>query len=1065
MSISSVSIRNPVFSWMIMASLIIFGGISFLRMGISLNPDVDFPVISVTLTLEGAAPEVMETDVVDVVEDAVMGIEGVRHVNSTARTGVASVIIEFELSRNIDLALQDVQSRIAQAQRRLPREMDPPTIMKINAEDQPILWLAVQSKAVPLRDLLIYVRDDLKDKFATVPGVGEVFLGGYVDPNMRIWVDDKKLSAYNLTVNDLIETVRSEHREPPAGEIDTPLKQYNVRTLGEATNPEEFARLVINQRGGSPNFRPLRMGEVAKMEAGLADIRRISRADGITAIGLGIRKQRGSNAVEVAHAVKARMREVEARLPKGVELTVNYDGTKFIEQSVRELNFTLLLAAMLTALICWLFLGSWSSTLNVILAIPTSIVGSFIILYFAGFTLNLMTLLALSLSIGIVVDDAIMVLENIIRHREKGKGRVEAALVGSREITFAALAATVAIVAIFLPVAFMKGIIGRFFFQFGVTITVAVLLSLLEALTLTPMRCSQFVEAGGERRTHLGRWFEIGFNASRAFYGRTLAIALRHRVLTLLGALLFFAASFSCIGWLNKEFSPSQDISIFLLRGETPVGSSIQYTSSRFQEIEEFLAGRKEVRSYYVAVGGFVGGEVNTGMSFISLKDKGQRGIDPTLGREITMQELMAVMRQRFGNRPDFKVTLQDLSQGGFDIGHGFPVEVTIQGPDWDSLALYARQIMEEMKKTGLHMDVDTDYKVGMPEIQVRPDRVKASAHGVSVASIGETVNAMIGGLLVGRYPEGGHRYDVRVKLQEDQRDPMSRVRSLYVRNNRGEMVPLADVVNLLEKPTLQTINRHDRERAVAVFANVQEGKSQRDAMKAAEEIAKKVLPPGYHLANSGSAETFKESFQSLIFALILGLIVSYMVLASQFNSYIDPFTVLMALPFSFSGAFLALLLAGHSINIYSMIGLILLMGIVKKNSILLVDFTNQIRARGETNIHQALQKACPIRFRPIIMTSVSTIVGALPAALSLGPGAETRSPMAVAVIGGLFVSTLLTLYVVPVTYSLLSKLERRRLTIAEVPGTEVKTLRGAADELVSSDSEAESSPAAKRRG
>jgi hydrophobe/amphiphile efflux-1 (HAE1) family protein len=1022
MTLSEISIRRPVFAWMLMVGLIGFGALTFTRMGVSQLPDVDFPTISISLNFEGAAPEVMEMDVVDVVEDAIMSVEGVRSVLSSARNSSGRITVEFEISRNIDSALQDVQAKLAQVQRLLPREMDPPVVSKSNPEDQPILWLAVTSANLPAKDLMSFVRDRIKDQFTTIPGVGEIILGGYVDPALRVWVDDKKLEKYALSVTDVISTIQNEHSEPPAGIIESGAREFNVRTLGEARDVGEFKDLLINTRGGQPNFARIRLKDVARVEEGLADVRRLSRTKGVPAIGLGIRKQRGANSVAVARAVKAKMLEVAKTLPQELQIGVNFDTTKFIEESVSELNFTLILSAILTAVVCWGFLGSLSSTFNVVLAIPTSIVGAFTILYFWGFTLNTFTLLALSLAIGIVVDDATMVLENIVRHREMKKSREQAALDGSREITFAAVAATVSIIAIFLPVAFMTGIIGKFFFQFGVTMTVAVALSLLEALTLTPMRCAAFVDVQ-ERTSRVGRGIETGLHRVSGLYRTTLAWALSHRALVMIGSLVFFAASMVSVQFLNKEFLPPEDQSRFIIRLMTPVGSSLSFTDEKVKEVEAFLATRPEVNGYFTSIGGFGGGDVNSGMAFVTMKPKSERSI--------SQFELMDICRREFRKIKDVRAVIQDLSSRGFSSSRGFPVEFTVQGPDWDKLAAYSTQIMAELEKTGLVTDLDTDYQVGAPELRIIPDRDKAAARGVSISTIGQTVNALIGGLVVGRYSRGGHRIDIRLKLEEQTgASRAERVRSLNVRNNRGELIPLMDVVRLEEKPTLQVISRKERERAVTVFANVRKGASQQTALETVQQIAARVLPPEYYVKLSGSSQTFQESINSLFVALILGIFVAYMVLASQFNSFIDPVTVLMALPFSVSGAFVALLVSRQSLNIYSMIGLILLMGIVKKNSILLVEFTNQVRehARGGKSVRESLLEACPIRLRPILMTSIATIVGAIPPALAIGPGAETRIPMAVCVVGGVIVSTLLTLYVVPCAYSLFSRFERKKL-------------------------------------
>jgi hydrophobe/amphiphile efflux-1 (HAE1) family protein len=1023
MNLSEISIKRPVFAWMLMFGLIVFGGICFMRMGISQLPDVDYPVVSVNIRLEGAAPEVIETSVIDIVENAVMTIQSIRNVTSRSENSEGTVTIEFELDRDIDLAVQDVQAKVASVMQKLPKDTASPTIRKSNPEDQPIMLLTLESDKFPLKDLMSYANDRIKNQFSTVAGVGDITMSGYRDPNLRIWVNEKSLNAYSLSVNDVINTIANEHLERPAGQLEEGKRQLNVRTMGEAKTIEEFSNLLINQRGGQPNYAPIALKKVARIEEDLADTLSISRAMGTPGVALNILKQRGSNAVAVSKAVRIKIAEVQKGLPEGMKLGINFDATRYIEQAVDELNLTLVLSALLTGLVCWMFLGSWSSTLNVLLAIPTSVVGTFIVLYFSGFTLNTFTLLGLSLSIGIVVDDSIMVLENIIRHQEKGKGRILAALAGSSEISFAAMAATISVVAIFLPVAFMSGVIGKFFFQFGVTITVAVMLSLLEALTLTPMRCSQFVSIG-KRTTRFGQGVEWMMDKARDLYASSLALALNHRVNVIVIALIIFALSFSALLFLNKEFIPPEDQSRFNVRLKTPVGSALSYSDSKFREVENFLSKRPEVDRYVLNVGGSSPGDANSGSARVTMKDRGKRGIDPAVGHELSQQEFMDLCRKQFNKIPDVRAVVQDLSIRAFTASRGFPVEFTVQGPDWNKLADYSKSIMEELGKTGLVTDLDTNYSLGQPELQVVPDRKKATQYGVSIASISQVVEAMIGGVAVGTYEKNGHRYDIRVKLEESKEDPRSKVNSLFVRNNRGELTQLSRLITMEEKKSMIEIWRSNRERSITVFANVKTGESQQNALQAAQEISKRILPPEYHIALTGSSQTFTESLQSLVWVLLLGIVVAYMVLASQFNSFTDPLSVLMALPFSISGALMALLITQRSINIYSVIGLILLMGIVKKNSILLVDFTNQVRERGEASVDKALLIACPIRLRPILMTSVATIAGAVPAALAIGPGAESRTPMAIAVIGGVIFSTVLTLYVVPCFYRVMSRFE-----------------------------------------
>lgn len=1025
MTLSDISIKNPVFAWMLMAALILFGLLSFGRLGVGQLPDVDFPVVSVSLTWEGAAPEVMETDVIDIVEDAIMGVQGVRDVSSSIMQGSATVTIEFELDKDIDIAVQDVKAKIDQAQNRLPDDMDPPVITKVNPEDHPILMISIASKTKTMPELMTYVQDNIKDQFTTIKGVGDIFLGGFVDRNLRIWVDADKLNTYQLTVQDVISAVKQEHQEVPAGRIETKTNEYNVRVMGEALNPDEFASIIIPTRAGQPIYKPIYIRDVATTEDGLADVRRIARSMGKQIVGMGILKQRGANEIDVSHRVLARLEEIKNTLPGDVEIEVRYNRTKSSEDSIHELLFTLILSALATSLVCWIFLGSWTATINILLAIPTSILGTFLVIYFLGFTLNTFTVLGLSLAIGIVVDDAIMVLENIVRWREKGAEKVEAARKGSRQITFAALAATIALIAIFLPVAFMSGIIGKFFYQYGVTIAVAVALSLLEALTLAPMRCSQFLVVG-QRVTAFGKKVDGGFKMLAKNYKIALEKIITKPALTLIVATVFFIISLLFFVILRKEFVPSQDISIVLCRLQTPEGSSMDFTSERFKQAEDFVMTRPEVKGYVAIIGGFTGGQANGGMMFITFKDPRDRPIVPPAKHRLSQNELMGVFRAQFNKIPDLKAFVQDVSLSGFSAQRGFPIEFSIRGPDWEKLAVYAGEIRSKMNQSSLVTDVDSDYLANIPEIQVMPDRDKAEERGVSVDAIGNAINALIGGERIGKYTKDGRRYDVRVRLVPSQRAQFEDIEKILVWNNRGELVQLKNVIKIERKPKPLTITRRNRERAISIFANIAQGKSQPDALKEVEDIAKKILPAGYRIVFSGSTQTFQESFSSLIIAFWLGIIVAYMVLASQFNSYLHPVAVLFALPFSISGALISLWLGGQSLNIYSIIGIILLMGIVKKNSILLVDFTNKMREQ-KLPVREAILKACPIRLRPILMTSVATITAAIPPALAIGPGAETRVPMAVTIIGGVMVSTVLTLFVVPCVYLLFSKIERKK--------------------------------------
>ncbi len=1015
MHISELSIRRPVFAWMLMLSLILFGGIGFYRMGVSQFPDVDFPYVSIQLVYEGAAPEVMEKDVIDPVEGAIVSIQGIKNISSRAASGRASINVEFELSKDVDVAVQEVQTAIARAQRNLPDDIEPPIITKANIEDQPIMWLAVRSDKLSREELMYLVRGQIRDQLSTVNGVSEVILGGYVEPALRVDINAALLNRYQLTVDDIINSIQREHKEEPAGHIDTAETESSVRVMGEAANVDEFKTVVIKRRGGGPNYAPLAISQVAEISEGLNDVRRISRVGGETAVGLGIRKQRGSNAVQVGENVKKKLAQLQKQLPPGVQMSVNFDTTPHIQETVHELLFTILLAALLTAIVCWTFLGSISSTINVLLAIPTSIIGAFWIMQALGFTLNTFSLLGLSLAIGIVVDDAIIVLENIMRHAEMGKTRLRAAIEGSKEISFAVLATTFSLTAIFLPVAFLQGIIGKFFFQFALTLCVAVLLSCLEALTLAPMRCSQFL-ATGHRTTKIGRAVEWILGSATERYARSLPFFLLHRWKTLIFTGLFFAASMSLIFVVPREFTPAEDQGSLFVQVKAKQGSSMAHTDGKMREVEKIVTEDPSVERYFSGVGGFTGGESNSGFVFITLKDRKVRKLSQAKVADGLREKLKAVK--------DVRAFIPSGSGGIFGGGSNYAVNFGVRGPDWDKLGGYAEQIVKEMNETGRFTDVQIPDVKGAPEIHIIPDRQKALQLGVEISEISRAVRVLVGGFPAALYAKGGLRYDVVVQLREADRKSIDQIRSILVRNTRGELVSLAQLVKIENKTTAPVITRENRVRSITVSGNPAKDVPQEDALNEAQSIARKILPEGYFVALSGSSEEFKNATFSLVFALVLGILVAYMVLGSQFNSFIDPLIVLAALPFAFTGALFGLLAFGQSLNVYSFIGIILLIGIVKKNSILLVDFANQLRDEGLQK-DPALIKACPQRLRPILMTTFATLAAAVPGSLNFGPGAESRIPMSVVVIGGVLVSTFFTLFVVPCLYSVIARPRR----------------------------------------
>ncbi len=1002
MNITELCIKKPVLAWMIMAAAVVFGAVAAREIGISSMPDVDFPNITVQLTREGAAPEVMEQDVVEVLEEALVQVEGVKSITSVARDGSAQVTIELDLNRDVDVALQDVQSRVSQAQRQLPRDLDPPVISKTNPEDQPIMWVAV-SGPFARQFVADVARYRVRERLQTVPGVGEIMMGGYLERNVRIWIDRDKLDEKGLTVSEVVAALQREHVELPAGRLEASGREISVRVLGEALELEDLRRIVVRSGGGATVY----MEDVALVEDGFEDMRRTGRVGGEPAQGMGVRKQRGANAVAVAKAVRAELEQIRETLPPNLKAEVIFDSSQFIEESVHEIEIELVLAVLLTALVCWMFLGSLSSTLNVILAIPMSLLGTIAIIYFLGFTLNTFTLLALSLAVGIVVDDAIMVLENIYRHGEMGKDRVRASLEGTREITFAALAATLAVVAIFLPVAFMKGIVGKFFLQFGVTLSLAVLLSYLEAITLAPARCAQFLDTSRHGRSWIGQVVDRAFERLQRGYAWVLERGVRRPLLVLLAAVAVLAGALVAVRHVPSEFTPSQDVSRLMVRMQTAVGSNLEETDAVLKPLEEYINGRPEVAGGFFIVGGF-GGSVSQGVAFVTLVPRDQRDKDQA--------QIAAEFRKQLNAYPGVRAVVQDLSQQGFSARRGFPVEFSVRGSDWDQLVAAADQVRREVAQSGLMVDVDTDYQLGTPELRITPNRARAADAGVSVDDIASTINALVGGSRIGRYTSNGRRLDVRVRLLSTQRSRPESLDRLQVRNRDGDLVPLGPLVTQQEVPALQQITRLDRERAISVYANVAPGASQEQALQFVESLQSQ-MPEGTSLVLGGASATFRESMESLLFALVLGVVVAYMVLGAQFNSFMHPLTVLTILPLSLVGATFALLLAGSSLNIFSMIGLLLLMGIVKKNSIILVDYANQVRAELSCSATEAMVRAGPVRLRPIVMTSVATMMAAVPAALGLGAGSEVRRPMAIAVLGGLAVSTLLSLLVVPAFY------------------------------------------------
>lgn len=1004
---------------MLMLSLLLFGGISFNRLGVSRLPDVDAPFITITLTMEGASPFVMETDVVDPVEEAVTGVEGVVEIRSMVREGSATVTAELDTGVDVNASVQEVDARLSRAMRNLPTDLDPPVITKTNPDDAPILWIVVTSDR-SLRERMLFVRNTLLDEFRKIPGVGEITMGGYVDRNIRIWPDLKRMATYEFTADDITSAIRSGHVEMPAGRLEEKSGERSLRASLEMRRPEDFKNLMMIRRGSSPVRNIIHLSDIAAVEDGLDDIRRISRLNGEPAVGIGIRKATGTNAVRVADLVKRKLAEIKRTLPEGYRIEIATDNSEFIRESVNELLFTLILSVILTAAATYLFLGSVESSLNVLIALPTSLIGAFTVLYLFGFTLNSFTLLALMLGAGILVDDAIMVLENIQRRFEEGESALMAALNGAREIAFAALAASLAVVAIFLPVAFMSGVTGRFFYEFGITVSAAVMISLIEALTLTPMRMSRF----GLKRVEAPSRFSPLRMLDRLIHRYTIALkwALDRPGLTLILSLAFFGSLLLLFIPLKKEFLPREDQSRLLIRVRTAPDASLALTDSIVKKIESRLSQRGEVLRHFSAVGGFAGDASDEAMLVVTLRPPSRRPVTPEVGSVLSQSELAAVIRKDLNeNVKGARISVIDASQQSFTGRRGYPVELTIRGPDHAELHRFSERIVRLMHESGVYSDIEGESTPSRPELRIVPDRTKAIAHGIDMESIAHSLSALVAGTRVALFSEGGRNYDVRMRLPDSAKNDPATLAKIPLRNNYGEIVPLGSVVRFESGVSVRSISRTGRERSVNIEANPSPRFGQDEAARRALEIADSVLPEGYRAVLTGQARESRDSRNSLIFALLLGVIISYMILGSQFNSFIHPLTVLLALPFAFGGAAAALLISGNTLNLYSLIGIILLSGLVKKNSILIVDFAKRYQSEG-ISAQDALMRACPLRLRPILMTSFTTIAAAIPPALSAGPGAESHAPMAVVVIGGMLLSTLISLFAVPAAYLLFSK-------------------------------------------
>jgi multidrug efflux pump len=998
MKLSDLSIRRPVLASMVSLALVLFGAIGYTRLAVREFPDVDPPIVSVSTELPGANPQVVESAVTDILEEELSTVEGLRTLTSSSAEGFSNITLEFNLERGVEAAAQDVRDKVARIRGRLPEDVREPVVAKQEADAQPFFWLALSGENYDLLQLSDIGDRLVKSRLQTLPGVGQARIFGERRFSMRVWLSASELSARGLTVQDVQQAIRSRNVEVPAGRIESDRREFTVRSLGELKTPDEFAELVVSNTNGVL----VKLKDLGRVELGAEDERSALRFKGTSAVAIGVVRQSKANIIQVADAIRQELPRIQESLPPGVKLDIAFDESIFVSRSIREAEDTLILAGLLVVIIIFVFLRNLRATIIPGLAIPTSIVATFAIMYFLGFSINNFTLLALTLAIGIVVDDAIIVLENAYRHQEElGEGPEEAAVNGTREIGFAVIATTISLVAVFTPLAFLKGSTGRLFNEFGIAVAGAVVVSGFVALTLTPMLCARILRVP-QRHGALYRVLEGGFNALAAGYSRSLRTALRHRwavvglvVLLTLGAALVFRT-------LKREFVPAEDKGWFLSIIIAPEGSSLAYTDGYQRRAEAILDKTKDVDSYFSVVN--IGDGVSRGIIFTNLVDFAKR--------TRPIQEIIGEVQGNYFGIPGVFAFANNPPA----FGWGSPVNFVIGNSDFDLLVKGNDTLLARARQVKGLLNVDSDLRVNKPELTVNFDRDRAEDLGVPVGDVATTLQVLLGGNRTSTFTRNNKQYDVIVQLDPRARATPSDMTGLYVRGRGGELVKLDALASVKEGVGARELNHFNRVRSSTLTASLAPGFTLGEAIDSLNRIAHEVLPKASSTALAGESRELEESGSSLYFAFLLALVVVFMVLASQFESLIHPFTVLLAVPLAVTGALFTLKLAGATLNLYSQIGMILLIGLVTKNSILLVEYINQLKERGLETVPAALE-AGRIRLRPILMTSVATVMGAVPIAFGLGAGSISRRPLGYAIVGGVLFSTLLTLYVVPAVY------------------------------------------------
>ena len=1021
MKLSEVAIKRPVFATVMSLSILLMGYISFTRLPVREYPETDPPIVSVTTFYRGASPTVVETEITDVLEEQFTTIESVKTITSSSREQGSVITIEFDLHRDVDEAANDVRDRVSRVGGRLPREAEDPIVSKVDVNAQPIIWLAVSSDQHSTLELSDYADRILKERLQRLPGVGNVFIGGERRYAMRVWLDPLRMAAYNLTVQDVERAVRRENAEIPGGRVEGATREFAVRTRGELNTPAGFGAIIVAHRGNEI----VRLDQIAQVEVGPEDERTMTRFNDNPAVGLGIVKQKQASTLDVAAAVRASLPELGLLVPAGMRIDMAYDSSEFIQSSVDEVGKTILIALCLVVLVVYIFLKSLRATVIPIVAIPVSIVGAFSVAFALGFTINILTLLALVLAIGLVVDDAIVVLENIVRHLEMGKTRRRAAFDGVKEIGFAVLATTIALVAVFIPVAFLTGSVGRLFREFGITLAVAVMLSSFVALTLTPVLCSRILKKVDQTRSR--SWAERSFDRFFDWLGRTyksfLRLSLRIKPVVILGGVGLVAISVWIFGQLPEELVPTEDRGTAFGIVLAPEGSTLDYTDRYMRMIEDQLLPLPERRGLFTATGlGFGGpGRVTNGFVFLDLKAQADR--------DRSQQEIVAQMFPRLLGIPGVLAFLVNPPSLGGNFSSS-QIEYVLQADSYEELGQAVGTMMAKAGELGYLINLDSDLRLNKPELQIEIDRERASGLGVSVTDIGTTLETYLGGRVVGNFKRGTKQYDVIAQMRPTGRATPDIIDQIYLRGVGG-LVQLANVVTVTETVAPKELNHFNRVRSATITANLAPGVGIAQALDDLDRIWKNDLPSAVKRDLGGQSREYRDSKGTLYFMFILALVFIFLVLSAQFESFVDPLTILLSVPLAIFGALLSLWIFDQTLNIFSRIGLIMLIGLVTKNSILIVEFANQLRARG-MEIAEAVIEAASIRLRPILMTSFSTVFGILPIAIGFGAGAESRRPLGIVVVGGVLFSTFLTLMLVPVVYSILARFTKAKRAGAE---------------------------------